>query len=757
MKRPLRTVLVLLGLLCGTAETRAEAADKPVGRALLVGCTHYPNLARTLQLEGPGNDVLLLRDLLVTRYAFRAADIVILSEAAARAGGPTKRPTRANILRELRTLAEKTARGDRVVILLAGHGTRQPDSKPDDPTRFKPDGLEEVFLPADCGMWDDRAGSVQNAIKDYEFRPWLQRIRARPASLWVIIDACHAASMIRGADEEVMRAVPQAALGITREALDRARERARKVPAKGRPNQPGVFLVPTEEPALVALYAAQSSEATVERPMPPKGAQRRPHGLLTYTLCQVLTQATTPLTHVELAERIRAHYVAWGRTSPIPLVEGKERDREVLGDREHRGRSRITLTADGKGSWRVNAGALHGLSAGSILTVYPPAGEPNAEMLVGYVQVSRAGLGILQAKVEPCAFAGLPAVKALPAGGRCELAFKDFGDLRIPVAVDPHTQAGEPLPAARATPLQQALERLARADEALIVVSPSARQGKWLLRLDALAAGNVYLVPGSGHPLSHGHASPTEDAIAQLPLPFGPAPAHDRIDAWLKDSLEKIARAQNLVSLAAMLSEQQPEEKSGVRIAVELVRFRDRADQEGTPLRGGGAGLVLHRDDQIGFRVRNLGLEPVDVTLLLVDGAYGIQPIYPRSVTVDNRLAPGGKPLQIRGRVTADTVGLEHLVVIAVQAREMEEYANFCFLAQPGLEGARKVRGGGGARDLDSAVGRLFQRALYGRGATRGGLEAGTFEEIAFCLRSWRVLPQPRGEVSLAQGAATDR
>ena len=55
-------------------------------------------------------------------------------------GRSERRPTRANIEREFRRLAEQAHEGDQVVILLAGHGARQPA----DPDNHEPDGIDEI-------------------------------------------------------------------------------------------------------------------------------------------------------------------------------------------------------------------------------------------------------------------------------------------------------------------------------------------------------------------------------------------------------------------------------------------------------------------------------------------------------------------------------------------------------------------------------------------------------------------------------------
>ena len=91
--------------------------------------------------------MLLFRDVLKRLYGFRDENVVTLSEANGKVRGAEYRPTRANIQREFANLARKARADDKVVILLAGHGSQQPYSRPDDPERFEPnpDGLRQRF------------------------------------------------------------------------------------------------------------------------------------------------------------------------------------------------------------------------------------------------------------------------------------------------------------------------------------------------------------------------------------------------------------------------------------------------------------------------------------------------------------------------------------------------------------------------------------------------------------------------------------
>ena len=345
----------------------------------------------------------MFRQLLVGKFAFSPADIVVLAEQR----GGQLRPTHASIAREFADLASKVRDGDQVVILLGGHGSQQPEQNPPDPNYPKPDGRDQIFLPADVGVWrGGKEHQVANAIPDYELRKWTKAITATGASLWLIVDSCCSGATLRGG--ETVRKVVPAALGISDEAFAAAADRDKLRGGTGG----GVAAEPRHDldeqsPNFVALYAARPDEPTVEIPLPSDSDGAQVHGLLTYTLCEVLERATGDLTYVELQTLIANRYVQIGRSIfPKPLVEGLARDRQILGNARP-GPTQFNLVADPAGGWKLNAGKLQGLTQGSVLTVYPPRDRPNAERPIGHVRIRRADT--LDSTVVPCEYDNEPA------------------------------------------------------------------------------------------------------------------------------------------------------------------------------------------------------------------------------------------------------------------------------------------------------------------------------------------------------------
>jgi hypothetical protein len=689
--------------------------------ALLVGCTYYPSLPMIQHLNGPVNDIHLIRELLIERYGFSDQQISVLSEEA----GGDRLPTRANIEREFRRLAERARPGDQIFILLAGHGSQQPDDDPDNADDPEPDGYDEIFLPRDIGDWNGTKQQVENAISDDEIRVWLNDIRDRGAFVWIVIDACHSGTMIRGGDEK-LRQVPPEQL-VPREALLQAARRAGQLGERTRGGgaESTVMDLARGDTGVVALYASQPSEPTVELRLPPAGQDRSYYGLLTYAVNQVLVQAQTPLTYRELTQRVHAQYSQWKRMFPTPMLEGTHLDREVLGQVDWQGRSQILLARDANGVYSVNAGSLHGLTADSVLAVRPPAGEADGQRVLGHVRIEQ--VQPLQAQVEPCEHDGVPAQDDLPENGECRLVFQHFGDLRLRVAADPLDTDDNPAPGAAVQRVTAALRELAANEGALVQCAETASDADWLVRI---GGDRVYLVPVSGFAVPPGK-NPADVA----PPLFGPVLLDDALADNLDERLRRIARVTNLLGLCDDDSGGVIQVGSGLDVAVELLRFTDVKKRQFEVV-GWDNGRSVRAGDVVGFRVANRGRESVDATLLFIDCSFGIHAYFPESGFIqNNQIAAGESYVSAASEVTPAT-GSEHIVLIAVRSQPGRSPINFGFLEQEGLDRVRGTPGTG--QILETPLGKLLETALLAEGQTRG-MKRVAVDNHAIRRLTWRV------------------
>ncbi len=501
---------------------------------------------------------------------------------------------------------------------------------------------------------------------------------------------------------------------IARVALEKARRRAIGRAAAPRP----------APPRLVALYAAQPFEPTFEMLLPPDGEVRQSHGLLTYTLCQVLHEPAARLTYRELAQRIRAQYTRWGRTSPTPLIDGADVDREVLGLKSWPGRSEFVLRRDSVKDWMVNGGRLRGLSEGSILAVYPP----NKDKLIGHVHILHSDA--LESEVEPHAHAGMAAPKELPEGGRCEMVQLAYDLARVPVAVDKSEKAQ----AASLNVLDKQLREWEKEPGAVFRMVGVLGEARWVVQV---RDGRLFLLPAEAAQTVRG-----QPASSGPRFPLGDEPA-----AALKEALGRIARAENLLALTKPTVRAARRGAVGtINVDVEMLKLRDENDEEGTPLKGGTPGATVSDGDWVAWRVVNQGREAVDVTLLLVNSGFGIEVVFPRPGTsVENRLLANQELRTPARRLkAANAPAQEHLVAIAVRGEGQP--VDFTCLAQPTLEQARDAAArGASGRTFDSPLGRLFQQALYCRGEVRSRLDMEVIDKYSLHLLSWRVLPLPAG------------
>ncbi len=530
---------------------------KPGPKALLIGCTKYTNLGSSATLRGPANDVQLMKKLLTTQFNFLDSNIIVLSENAG-----DRQPTKANIESAFDHIATQCEQGEHFVFFFAGHGSQVPDQRPASDQDPEPDGFDEVLLPCDTERWNADRKILRNIILDDELRGWLQKVVARGSIPWVVVDACHSGTVVRAEVTETYRKIQPDVLGIPESVLTQA---AAQAASRDAWRETIAFEVPEQVPELAALYAALPSEPTPEM-TPPDGKDEQVYGLLTYTLYKTLTTATSAMSYEDLATRIRSQYRAWGRMHPTPIAEGKRLNDKVLSSDKLARSSPIHLQRAGQ-KLKINAGALFGYHAGTVLAVYPLPGEPNPEKPMGAVRIAKEGFDPFESEVEPFAFAelNLPAVADTVADGcPCKPVYVDYGEQTLRIAVTTQDSRSNRLnesdlkaDEALNRRISEQLKILASDQDSLIeVASPTTAQ--WVLRVHS---GQVELESAQGWV--------REFADQAAPPRFGPVPTGDQMQEWLKERFRRITQASNLLRLTATTVD------SDVRVKLRMLRFDD--------------------------------------------------------------------------------------------------------------------------------------------------------------------------------------
>lgn len=437
----MRFVVIICALLVWASGSGAKTS------ALLIGVSDYDDASGIADLNGPRNDVTLMRDVLTRKGV---TEIAILADGVD--GGAV--PTRAAILDALAALAATSQSGDFVYVHYSGHGTQQPDANADES-----DGMDEVLLPADAGHADPATGLIANAIMDDELGAAIARIRATGASVWVVLDSCHSGSGLRsgGNGRVADRYVDPATLGVS-------------VRARG-----GTFAEPGTEAdlpqgngGLMAFYSAQSWEVAREVDFAPADQPAQWYGLFTSKLAAQLDagggQSFRQLFQATLRD-MNDQTVPGAARLQTPYWQGDMLDAPVLGAPVQSVRPRFELRGD-----EVLGGLVHGIADGTLLELVADAADPD-DAVLGYAQAEWAEA--TTAIVRPVAASCVPQTGALcdffenlPEGAKfAQIAASPVDmTIRFSRVIDAATQA----------PLGAGHPAMARLKEAISAVGPRA-------------------------------------------------------------------------------------------------------------------------------------------------------------------------------------------------------------------------------------------------------------------------------------------
>jgi hypothetical protein len=673
-REPLNPWFCLLTLLLVFACISPARAER---FALLVGVSNYPALDPKLHLEGPRNDIPLIRSVL-DRRGFKPQQVTMLADGVSGAGDPT----RAAILGELDRIASSSKSGDFVFLYFAGHGSQMPADRNNPKVRSKPDGLHEIFLPRDVGKWEDKAGTVQNAILDDEFVERLDKMLAKGVFVWAVFDACHSATLMRGvADDEVKyRQVSPLSLGIPAARLDAAA--ADEVRTRGGPPSQPEPPIPaptassgTGAGGYVAFYAAQTTETTPEMRLPLGHPQRKPYGLFGFTVADALG-STEGVSYRQLGQHVLQRYAAQNVASPTPMFTGSHLDAPIFGTEG--GVAVRQWPIETEKGLTIPAGVLNQLAAGDVLAlVASPLAKPGD--VIGYVKVDKAE--VLNATLVPVAYNDKPALDLakLPPGA---FARQISSQLNLKLRISAPSKGNSP-----------AQQKLQAAIDAVQKEKPRGVDLQWVaadqeldLRM-VIEDGQVWLVSPAGQLIKTGANKTLSIKIDQ-----------PEFQAKLVDTLQRIGKAVNLLRISSQLEGTAAARNMETSIAIKK-KDGSKPPATGVP--------VLLDGDVVELTIKNKGRAAVDITALYVDGDYGIGVLYPYQPGASNRIEAGATDT-IKIDIHDDTTGMERLLLIAVEARAGADRYDFSFMAQARLERTR------GTEEAGDAVTDAFLAAGFG-------------------------------------------
>ncbi|KAI3968401.1 hypothetical protein MKW92_017266 [Papaver armeniacum] len=151
----------------------------PHGRKKAVICGISYRYSRH-ELKGCINDAKCMRYLLINRYKFPEASILMLTEEET---DPLRLPTKHNLRMAMYWLVQGCQPGDSLLFHYSGHGSRQRNYNGDEV-----DGYDETLCPLDF--------ETQGMIVDDEINAAIVRPLIRGVKLHAIIDACHSGTVL---------------------------------------------------------------------------------------------------------------------------------------------------------------------------------------------------------------------------------------------------------------------------------------------------------------------------------------------------------------------------------------------------------------------------------------------------------------------------------------------------------------------------------------------------------------------------------
>lgn len=353
---PLLVVLAAASLVACDQVTPAQPLSSsggrgvpsgPVVQALLIGISDYDPQNGLEPLNGPENDVKLMRDVLTTRFAVPAANVRLVLN-----------PTHSAIEQEFAALKQRVRPHDFVYIHYSGHGSTAPDPQ-------EPRGEDQTWVPH--GAREARRGGKDTwDVLDKEIALWLAPLYALTDDVVFVSDSCHSGTVARGSHKGVRSANP--------------------APAP----HPLLASLPKVAPPIggVRIGAARDFEPAVELNHRTGGScsgRSECYGVFTWNWAQALRESRPGEAWGDVFNRASARITTQPSIYQRPQIEGRS-DRAVFAGKFAALTPTVEVLDVTQRSATLSGGALAGLSKGSVYRSVVPQGAAPATLTVKEVE-----------------------------------------------------------------------------------------------------------------------------------------------------------------------------------------------------------------------------------------------------------------------------------------------------------------------------------------------------------------------------------
>ncbi len=398
------------------AKPENKPADKPSNKrlqtntqmfVLQVGIADY---LYEKKLNGPKNDVMDMKRVLMERFSVSEKNIVTILDSTA-----TKKNIIENFQKHLIENAKRN-RGATILFQYSGHGSQTPDTDGDEA-----DKLDETLV-----TYDSQNAEGKNFdITDDEIYELIKQLRQYTSNITIILDACHSGSGTRD--------------GVGVRKIDARNTQPVSFLPKSRGDNKEIDgesadMLPRDNDDYLVISAAKSNQIANEvylEELRPGETVAPYYGVMTLYLLEELRKAT-PETSYRLLMQEVSRKVTSRKPSQNPVIEG-DVYRKIFGGHASREDFFIAIK-DVKGKTiTINAGESMGIRPNAIVAIYDKK-QDKLDSATGRLAKARV---IKVRAFESVVEITTPNVKTITLDSKVVVVANDFSSTRLKVMIAP--------------------------------------------------------------------------------------------------------------------------------------------------------------------------------------------------------------------------------------------------------------------------------------------------------------------------------